>query len=125
MWLRRLFKPQSNLNILRTKKEEFIAILSTISNVLIDNNHSAQARVVDNLSSLIGRDEFDSFIKAINSVDMWGGSGAVWEVYIENLDMAREFEIKMLELICLMEETEIIGPGIKSLKQLFQRNLRN
>lgn len=129
MWINRLFKlthsKTSNLNALKENKEKFIQSLTVISRLLYDNENIGQANFLLHLIELIKHRDFSSFIKEINSVDMWGGSGAVWEVYIENRDTEREFQRNLLELISLMEETQIIDVGIKPLKKLFQRNLEN
>jgi hypothetical protein len=68
-------------------------------------------------------EDYHIFIDNINSVNMWGGSGAVWEVYFENQDIQRKFNFEILELINLMEKTKILGSGIKPLKKLFEREL--
>lgn len=56
---------------------------------------------------------------------MWGGSGSVWEVHIESQIAAEEFERKILELITLMENTKIIGKGIRPIKTIFEENLKS
>ena len=54
---------------------------------------------------------------------MWGGSGAVWEVYFEDKNLQRKFSFEMLQLINLMEKTKVLGSGIKPLKKLFEKEL--
>jgi hypothetical protein len=68
-------------------------------------------------------EDFHEFLNLINGIDMWGGSGAVWEVYIENKIDVKEFESQMLKLILLMENTKIMGRGIQPIKKLFEENI--
>ena len=53
---------------------------------------------------------------------MWGGSGAVWEVYIENKVEAKVFEKEIINLINLMEKSKILGRGKKPNKKIFINN---
>lgn len=62
----------------------------------------------------------NEFVKATNSLDMWGGSGAVWEVYIGAAEEAKTFESEMVKLIDLMEESNILGSGIKPIRRIFK-----
>lgn len=55
---------------------------------------------------------------------MWGGAGAVWEVYFENGDDMFAFEKDVATLINLMETVKIVGRGVKPIRKLFIQNLR-
>ena len=44
----------------------------------------------------------------MNSVEMWGGFGAVWEVNIENADLQRKFQTVIIDVINIIEETKIL-----------------
>ena len=54
---------------------------------------------------------------------MWGGSGAVWEIYIEDEIYYRKFQIEIINLINLMEDINILGKGIKLIRKLFQNDI--
>lgn len=100
----------------------FLSILKTIHQLLQNSGNYAQAEFIKNLIELIYQNNFSLFIKLINGADMWGGSGAVWEVYIENKNEVKSFEKLMLSLIDLMEKTKILGKGIKRIKRIFEKN---
>lgn len=51
---------------------------------------------------------------------MWGGSGAVWEVHIADKEIDRKFKRAMFDLIDQMEEYNIMGQGVKRIRQLLQ-----
>lgn len=105
-------------------QENFISILKNISQYLIISNNLAQSEFIEKLIDLLNDGEIDEFIKDINGIDMWGGAGAVWEVYIDDgIDQIR-FEKEMLSLIELMKKTDILGSGIKSIENLFIKNLK-
>lgn len=33
------------------------------------------------LTNLLNTKDENEFVKSINSIDYWGGSGAIWEIY--------------------------------------------
>jgi len=97
----------------------FVKILTDLQNVLSKNQHYGQARVTLKLLDLLRSNDIEDFIKYINRVDMWGGSGAVWEIYIEDKTEYSEFKRLMAALIDSMEKTKILGNGIKPLLRFF------
>lgn len=107
------------------EQEFFLSILTALIKLLKNSGNSAQSEFVCKLIELINQNYFSQFVKLINGVDMWGGAGAVWEVYIENKNEAKEFEKEMLSLISLMEKTKIIGKGVKPIKKIFEENLKS
>ncbi|SEA98945.1 hypothetical protein SAMN05443667_11464 [Flavobacterium gillisiae] len=120
--LLRIRESDENIFLLLEKsKEDYLIIIKNIEEILREGKNNAQANVVEKISEILIEKDFPKFKKEINSVDMWGGSGAVWEVYFHNENLQRKFNNQMLKLIDLMERTKIIGRGIKPLKKLFRR----
>jgi len=109
--------------LIKNAKSEYLDTLKNIEAILRKGELFGQENVVKNLMQNLITEDYQIFIDNINSVNMWGGSGAVWEVYFENQDLQRKFNFEMLELINLMEKTKILGSGIKPLKKLFKREL--
>ncbi|WP_029272450.1 hypothetical protein [Flavobacterium sp. KJJ] len=116
---------QKTLKLSDCDLQNYIRILSKILDVLSDEKLSAQANIILNLIDLIQFKHLDEFRKNINGIDMWGGSGAVWEVYIEDKLQSIKFERSIIELINFMETTKILGSGIKPIKKIFIDNLQN
>jgi hypothetical protein len=114
---------EDNFAMIIAERENFLSALMAVMQSLNNSGNHAQSEFIQKLIELISQNNFSHFVKLINGVDMWGGAGAVWEIYIENKTEAREFEKKMLRLISLMEKTKIIGKGIKPIKKLFEDNL--
>jgi hypothetical protein len=109
--------------IIEKAHPKYIDILEKVENILRNEQLYGQANVVMDIAEWLAKKEYEKFIKQINSIGMWGGSGAVWEVYIENSDNNRRFQSEIIELINLMEKTKILGRGIKPLRKLFQKDL--
>lgn len=109
--------------LIKNAKSKYLDTLKNIEAILRKGELFGQENVVKNLMQNLITEDYQIFIDNINSVNMWGGSGAVWEVYFENQDLQRKFNFEMLELINLMEKTKILGSGIKPLKKLFKREL--
>ena len=114
---------KNDLALVIAERESFLAILIALIELLKNSGNNAQAEFIQKLIALINQNNFGQFVKLINGVDMWGGAGAVWEVYIEDQNKRKEFENEMLRLISLMERTKIIGIGIKPIKKIFEDNM--
>jgi len=106
------------------ERSGFLLVLTVIKEILQHSANNAQSDFVYKLIDLLNQNNISLFVKLINGVDMWGGSGAVWEVYIEDKKTSTKFEKEMLSLINLMEKTKIIGKGIKPIKEIFEDNLK-
>lgn len=108
---------------LKENPDDYVNILTYLSDILNKSQRYGQAEVTNELIELLKQEKFDDFIKLINGVDMWGGSGAVWEVHIGNSFDENEFQRTIISLIDLMERTEIIGVGVKRIRRIFRKEL--
>ena len=102
-------------------REDYLILFENIEEILRNGKHYAQAEVVKKIAEILVGNDYPKFKKEINSVNMWGGSGAVWEVYFQEESLQKKFNVEMLALINLMERTKILGGGIKPLKKLFKQ----
>ena len=120
------FKRQNkyNLDITESDSDKYLIILSDIAHILVKSELNEQVKIINNLSDLLKQKEYSRFKQSINSIEMWGGAGAVWEVYIEDKDLARMFEKQMINLIDLMEKTKILGRGIKPIKKYLRKTCK-
>ena len=109
--------------LIKNATSKYLDTLKKIEAILRKGELFGQENVVKNLMQNLITEDYQIFIDNINSVNMWGGSGAVWEVCFENQDLQRKFNFEILELINLMEKTKILGSGIKPLKKLFENEL--
>jgi len=116
-----LFKKKEVIPVLAVY-EEYVSILNSINQYLVMSDNMAQSKFIERLLNLLKEKHVDEFIKLINGIDMWGGAGAVWEVYIENKEEQKKFEKQMLSLIELMKKTDIMGSGIKSIEKIFRNH---
>ncbi|MBP7210584.1 MAG: hypothetical protein KBA02_05255 [Paludibacteraceae bacterium] len=125
MGLQYIFKKKCNdFVLIIEERPNFVLTLTTLMELLKSSGNNAQSDLIYKLIDLLNQNNLSDFVKQINGVDMWGGSGAVWEVYIEDKKVATEFEKEIITLIRLMEKTEIIGKGIKPIKKFFEKNLK-
>jgi len=113
-----------DFNLVLEERANFLSILMALMQLLKSSGNNAQSDFIHKLIELFNQNNLDHFVKLINGVDMWGGAGAVWEVYIEDQNKVKEFEKEMLRLISLMEKTKIIGNGIKPIKKIFEDNMK-
>ena len=69
--------------------EEVIKVLENLKNILLKYNYDGQAsflvRILDNVKTR----DWLSVKEQLNDVDLWGGSGAVWEVYLSGKEEGR------------------------------------
>lgn len=117
------FKKSKNIEFTQTARETFLVILSKLIQILRKENLTAQTQVVKALVDLLSQRKDEEFVKLLNGLDMWGGSGAVWEVHIEDNHCARKFETEMIKLIDLMGKTKVLGKGIKPIRKIFKENM--
>ena len=112
---------KKNIEFTEADRENFLVIFSRLLSILCEANLPSQAEVVRKLE-ILSRDKKNmEFVEQLNSIDMWGGSGAVWEVHIKDDRNAREFETEMIKLINLMERANVLGRGVKPIRKLFHR----
>ena len=104
-------------------KEQLKEILYNLFEILNLSGNNPQAEVIKRLSSAFDQNSSE-FYNEINSIDIWGGSGAVWEVGIEDADLSKKFEANMISLIDLMEQHKLINrlSGIKRIRKIFLNN---
>jgi hypothetical protein len=115
---------EADFALIIAERENFLSILLALIKLLKESGNDAQSEFVNSLVELINDSNYNQFAKQVNGVNIWGGAGAVWEVYIDDKNKAKEFEKEMLKLIILLEKTKIIGKGIKPIKKIFENNLR-
>ena len=120
--LKKLF----NKSVVRTIEEEahqYVDILNAIHEILITENYKGQAEVIKSLLVLLNTKQYSLFAERLTSIDMWGGSGAVWEVGFDDASIERLFQIEIIKLIDLMETTAKVSFKIKRVRTLFKEDL--
>ena len=120
MW--KIFKKKQIINFDHDNWED---ILSKMSELLEANKHFAQARYVDQvLESIMPGNELN-FRKRLNSIEMWGGSGAVWEVgFSDSREDGKEFQIQVIKLVELMKRNKISHSKANTVAQVFRKENR-
>lgn len=84
----RLFKRKE---ITIVNKDELIATMTCIVELLRDSGFSPQADAVRKPLQYLYSDDKENFIKYLLTVDIWGGAGAAWEVYGNNTNQGLDF----------------------------------
>ncbi len=112
-------KENTNFELVIAERQNYIAILTGLSQLLNNASNYGQAQIVEKLIELIQHENVELFAKLINGIDMWGGPGAVWDVYIEDKTANDKFQKEIIQLIDLMEKTGILGKGIKPIREAF------
>lgn len=77
--------------------------LSHLSELLHKHGHGGQAAVVDQILATVGTPTPD--YKRLAGIDMWGGSGAVWEVPLTPFGTDSEDEKAFLQTIIQIAAT--------------------
>lgn len=113
-----------DITVVLEERSNYLSEMAALKQILNSSRNYAQASFIQKLMDLFSSDDIFNFIKLLNGVEMWGGSGPVWEVYIEDKIQAEEFETSILSLIRLMEKTKIMGGRITPIKKIFEENLK-
>lgn len=118
-----LFKKRE---IVITNKAEFEITLMKLIEILRDNAFRYQADAVRRVLSALSINDNHEFLKTIKSVDMWGGSGAVWEVYGFQTKLDEiEFWKQIIRLTDLMKEVGIKSRPAYSVANTFRNEINN
>ena len=116
------FKKPIKENIIST---EFEPILSNLIDILYQNSNFGQAEWVEEIKYLLLKNEIEGFKKKLISIDMWGSSGAVWEVGFtdENKEQERMFIMEIIKLLDLIKKSGIKSKGAQSRKKILKKFL--
>ena len=105
-------------------KQELVGTLSRIVEILNENGFNAQANAVNKPLQYLDQDDIDNFLKSFKTVDIWGGSGAAWEVGdFPTKQIEREFESCFIKLSELLNETGIKFKPADQIANIFKKNL--
>jgi len=105
-----------------TQISEWNNTMGKIIVLLSDNSHNAQSEWVREIKESLCSNDKKDFIKKLNSVNMWGGSGAVWEVgNFRTFDEAKEFGKQIIRLVQLMKADKISHGKAKSVSRYFKK----
>jgi hypothetical protein len=108
------------------KKPEFISAMERVSQILIENGFDAQAGAFTKPIGFLKSNDIENFLKSFNTVDIWGGSGAAWEVGgFSSWEKEREFLVAFRNMIELMEFNKINYGNAKRISKLFLRRMEN
>lgn len=120
MW--NLFKKR-NKKIIINNKDKLTQILTRTVEILRDNAYSAQADAIRKPLQYLYLDDTENFIKYLNTVDIWGGSGAAWEVWLQPKEIEKEFMQCIVDLVEELNKTGIKIPRERGIAKLFKREL--
>lgn len=91
----------------KAEYSSIIKVLTSIRELLESARHEGQAEYVTELIALAERDQ-DAFRAGLITIDMWGGSGAVWDVLpFPSLDDQKRFYRLLVRLVQEMVINEI------------------
>jgi hypothetical protein len=106
-------------------KQNLVDTLTRIVEILEANGHNAQADAVNKPLQYLHQDDVDNFLKHFKTVDIWGGSGAAWEVgTFKTKQVEREFENCFIRLSELLKETGIKFKPANQIASIFKSVLR-
>lgn len=108
-----------------SNKDLFIATLTRIVEILRDSGFTAQADAVRKPLECLVIDDVDHFVQSLMTVDIWGGSGAAWEVApFPDRKTEIEFEECFIKLVELMTENGIKSSKARSISRFFKSDLK-
>lgn len=100
---------------------KYNTILQKILDILIDEHHGAHANIVHKTLNLIYQNSVIEFINEINTINFWGGSGAIWEIKILNKDNEEIFYDSLINLLLEMENDKILNPKFRNTLNILKK----
>jgi len=121
-----LFKRHKNkvltISITKEREQQFVNILTELSEILRDAEYSSQAGWLEQILSSIEKEDTELFKQKVLSNELLGGAGSVVDVWIED-------EIKMKRMDDLMNDfLELViksGLNHKAVKSRMTRKIKN
>ena len=105
-------------------KSELISEMEIIMQLLNENNFHAQGNAFKKPIEYLKSDNVEKFIETLNSVDIWGGSGAAWEVNGFNSEKSqKQFFVSFRKLAELMKNTGIKNHKAQNISKFFLREI--
>ena len=102
-------------------KANFKLILIRL-HVILKTKSKGQAEWLNQLIGELQANSMSAFLIKLNGVEMWGGSGAVWEVGdFYSKEEEREFQLLIIQLVELMIACEKKNKGAIAVLKLFKR----
>jgi hypothetical protein len=116
-----LFKRKA---IVIINKQELVDTLTRIYELLRDNGFNPQANAIKKPLQYLLQDDTNNFLKALKTVDIWGGPGSAWEVYgFATREQEREFESCFIQLAKLLKQTGIKFKTADTIASAFKKDL--
>jgi hypothetical protein len=79
------------------------------------SSYLEQMNYLHSLTDLINRQQYDIFFEKVNSSELWGGSGSLWESeYGMSSEQRSIFEGLLLNLLNLLKENNKMGKRAQS-----------
>jgi len=93
----------------RVTSEKHLKYLLELDNTLSKGGNLGQVEIITNLINLLNRNEILLYCKELNSVNMWGGSGAVWETcHGMSLEEGDVFRSVLKDLLVQMKGDDVL-----------------
>ncbi|MBL7976431.1 MAG: hypothetical protein JNJ85_16045 [Candidatus Kapabacteria bacterium] len=119
-----MFEIFKSKDIIIVNKNELISTMTRIAEILHNIGYHPQADAVKKPIEYLHLNDRDNFVRSLLSVDIWGGSGAAWEVGLfPSKQIEREFETYFIQLVELMQQCGIKNNKASSVAEFFKKNL--
>ena len=105
-------------------KDSLEFCIRAIIALLLDSSNYAQAGYMKRVLESVVIEDKALFVKLSKTVEIWGGSGAVWEVFIQNREREKVFQETMIKFADLLKDNGVSNYGIRSIKSLFEKQLQ-
>jgi hypothetical protein len=117
-----LFK-RKTVNI--KNKEALSENLNHISELLYRNGFHIQAEAINKPLAFLRVNDTTNFLRTIKTVDIWGGSGAVWEVGgFSTIEQESEFQLYFIQLAKLLKESGVKFRTSDRIANIFKKDLK-
>ncbi len=105
-------------------KGDLEILIKEIVSILREFSDNGQADYMDRLFESLSNDDKTKFVDMSKTVNIWGGSGAVWEVWIDDRKKEKDFQNAMIKFARLLNDNGIDNHGISSIKTLFEKEVK-
>lgn len=123
MGLSNLFKKKQLIDFCDKHVEKLSAVIDSLAKTLREAGLSFYIDQLCQIKSAAIKQDEETFKKLVISRELFGGSGALLEIYIDDSELPEVFHHQFSDFIIQLQAMGIKNPRINQTKRLFDKSL--
>ena len=108
----------TNINL--GSRSSIVITISSIIEILRETGYENRIPYLEDILQTINDQHIENFKSLVINNELFGGSGALWEIYIENPKLSRRYKKLFFQFIREIERMGIKNPRITQIKEVMK-----